>query len=285
MRKDPVNSFTHPIFYRAFHSGSGGFTPEGHLRARLYPPPHQPNSAMLKKHVENHRLKYQKVDTPLISITSDALRAFHVAARYANEGKVDVTVVVIDGRKLQGGTFEPCNELRLRLGLSKENLYSTETLVWGQIPHQAILFRWRWCELQESGLLDLFPRLGEERHLKDARIAIQAGVQAGVQVENEPLWYAKPVEVLVTGLHLHPSSLVTKQISLVMAGWLGGFAEIKFHNMFLERKYSVGIDAELHKKAIMKEKERDFKDWWMERELSAINNFIQERPEPRLSFF
>jgi hypothetical protein len=275
MRKHPVNSFTHPIFYRAFHSGSGFQTPEGDLRARIYPSPRQPSSAMLGEHVENHGWKDRKVKTPFISITPDALRAFNVAACYADKGEVDVTVVVIDGWKLRDGTFEPCNELRLRLGLGENNLFGTETLVWGEIPHRAILFRWRWCDLEGSRLFDLFPLTRWNLPLGDLRRYLREGIQ--------PRWFIQLVTVLVTGLRLSPSSLVTKQISVVMATWREGRAEVKFHNE-MENEFSSVIDAELHKKAIVKEKEHEFKDWWMGRERSNIRNFQQERPEPRLSF-
>jgi hypothetical protein len=307
MRKDPLNSFTHPIFYRAFHSESGGGSSEGDLRARMDPLPDQPSSAVLKMHVDNHGWKGQKVKTPFISITLDALRAFNVAACYADERKEGVTVVVIDGWKLRDGTFEPCNELRSRLGLSKNNLFRTETLVWAEIPQQAILFRWSWRELQQSGLFNLFPRLSGKLNLKDLRNALQA--------EIEPLSYIQLAKVLVTGLRLPPSSLVTKQISLVMAGWRAGYAEIKYHNS-LERYCSSAIDAidaELHKKAIMTGEKGmeharnelhgthgaiwestlrsyfmpEFKDWWMGREESDLGDwemFGYQRPEPRLSF-
>jgi hypothetical protein len=36
MKQAPVNTFSHPIFYRAFYLGSGNETHEGELRARVY---------------------------------------------------------------------------------------------------------------------------------------------------------------------------------------------------------------------------------------------------------
>src|SRR5436190_14511632 len=114
MRKDPLNPFIHPIFYRAFHSGSGNATPEGDLRARVYPPPLSLSTAELKDHVRNHGWKSHTVPTPLISVTQDALRAFKVAADYVHAGKVGVTVVVIDSWRLRDDSFVSCNKLRCR---------------------------------------------------------------------------------------------------------------------------------------------------------------------------
>src|SRR5579859_4183236 len=121
MREKLLNTFTHPIFYRAFHSGSGNETPDGDLRARMYPPPRSLSTEGLKEHVNNHGWKSQTIPTPLISVTKDMLRAFKVAADYVHAGEVGVAIVAIDSWKLQDGSFVACNKLRSRLKLKPNN--------------------------------------------------------------------------------------------------------------------------------------------------------------------
>ena len=290
MREQPLNTFTHPIFYRAFHSGLGNETSDGDLRARVYPPPPQLSTAELKKHVDNHGWISQTVPTPLISVTNDTLFAFKVAEDYVNAGKDGVTIVMIDGWRLRDGSFISCKKLSSRLKLEPNNLFATETLVWAEIPHQAILFRWTWSELQGSGLFDLFPFLPQRsRNLQTLRDNIRS--------ENESFSYPQLVDVLVTALQLPPTSLVTKQVCLVMAGWREGYAEVKYHNS-LEQLCSSALefmDSQLHKRAIeigeiemkrLRSEEPDptsesmvrlyltpdFKEWWMEREESDLGD-------------
>jgi hypothetical protein len=122
------------------------------------------------------------------------------------DGCEEVEILMIDGWKLGAGNYCWANSLRGCCGLLKYDIYQTEILVWGTVPKEAIVGRWRWSDLADSGMFRVFPVLNfisADRKLADLRSDLQR------DAEN-----VEPAELtlILDLLGLDPSSIYLRQV-------------------------------------------------------------------------
>jgi hypothetical protein len=108
------------------------------------------------------------------------LRALNLAGKKVADGCEDVEILMIDGWKLGAGNYCWANSLRGCCGLQQPDIYQTEILVWGIVPNEAIVPRWRWTDLTGSGMFRVFPALNfiaADRKLADLRSDLNRNVE------------------------------------------------------------------------------------------------------------
>lgn len=181
----------------------------------MFPPPEAFKSKEdAKSRVENHLDKDSKKAGPFISLTSDLLRALNIAWGFACKKETGIKIFVIDTWKLRNGSFASCNELCESVGVEENMKYNNETIVWGSVPADAIVHEWSWERLQLSGLFKLFPALVEGNEYRSAKT-----LRGRIRLTSNTFSLGKMVDVLVGGLKMSPSTVLTQQISLMMLGW------------------------------------------------------------------
>lgn len=228
LSQQPASVFTRPLCYRVVHASSP-VQDSGCLRSRLYPPPalEELNIGRLTEFVKSHAYLTNRLQTPFISVTPDLIRAFQIAF-YMYQDKADVTILVIDPGLLNEGSSLPCNEIRSKCGIGRKDIYNTEVLVWGEIPAESIVCRWRREDIIQSGLLDACPSL-DQLH---PTMTLDGRLHSTMKLDelrrhiaaNFDKFTAVTVANALVSLGMDPSSVYTKQIFLFLLGQAAGYA-------------------------------------------------------------
>ncbi|KAK2751737.1 hypothetical protein FQN55_009178 [Onygenales sp. PD_40] len=163
-----------------------------------------------------------QVPTPFKSVTTDPLRAFNYALRLQDEEKDGIEIVIIDAWFLSPYNVIPCNTLRRLVGEEENNLFNTELLVYRSIPGDTIIARIQWPTICNS-LGKILPPISDSSRLQngmhslgDLRLSLQ-----GLELEISNL-----IKILLDDFHLFQSSLVTKQIAMMILGWTQGYSRV-----------------------------------------------------------
>jgi hypothetical protein len=134
------------------------------------------------------------------------LRALNLAGKKVADGCEDIEILMIDGWKLGAGNYCWANSLRGCCGLQQPDIYQTEILVWGTVPNEAIVPRWRWTDLTGSGMFRVFPALNfivVDRKLADLRSDLKRNAE---NVEPAELTF------ILDQLGLDPSSIYLRHV-------------------------------------------------------------------------
>jgi hypothetical protein len=142
--------------------------------------------------------------------------------------------------------------LQSHVGLTKENLFNTEVIVWGEIPAAALVCDWSWELLEDSGLFELFPGL-----LMDGEPGKSRGLQFlrnNLASPADTFSFSELAHFLINGLDMPLSTFFTYQMGLIMIGWAKGYSKSERYcslQRTLEREFSGGLAVlrrELYKK-------------------------------------
>ncbi|OTA54454.1 hypothetical protein K449DRAFT_338578 [Hypoxylon sp. EC38] len=230
-KQNPTNIFQNPIFYRVIHSGCPAES-DGSVRPRLHIPEFETlTKAEKQSHIENHLDCYNGEVTPFISLTDNLLWALHRALCTFKSEK-DVAILLIDPLMLRPGSYEKLNVLRSKCGLPEDSQYSSEILVWGEIPKDSTICRWPKPRIITSGLFQVFPSLGTMMRVSYLRFV---GLQELEAQLNKDFKNKRPVSAELARalrfLDMKPSSSHMKQVFMFILGKAAGIeVEQSFDN-------------------------------------------------------
>lgn len=213
----PTIAFDRPIFYRVIDEESPTPASDGALLPRLQPAPQKISRQRMPQYLHHQADRFSRKPTPFISTTIGLLRAFNLAESRVCEGKQGVTILLIDPWKVGGGHYTEAIALHTTLWLIRDVKYETEVLVWGRVPSEAILARWTWKSLDESGIFKALPSLDKVsrcRGVQDLRSKLQA--------DRGQVSVSKVLRALHR-LNMNPSSFHTKQVFEFLLGQASGY--------------------------------------------------------------
>ena len=103
------------------------------------------------------------------------------------------------------------------MGLSTNNLFNTECLVWCCIPNYAIIACWKWGQIHNT-LDELFPPLVKECFtICDGMHYRPLHELCNSLATLPPIKVREYIRVLIDKFNLARAALVTKQLVLIMA--------------------------------------------------------------------
>jgi hypothetical protein len=185
----------------------------------LYPPPTFETLKILelRTYIERHAILSNYNPTPFLSLTTDLLRALHIAL-YTYRDKADVAILLICPWMLTAGSYITSNNLRSKCRLGPKAIYNTEILVWGEVPAKSVICRWPRSEIYCSGLLDVFPSLGKLKpgmRLDDLRCRLRG---------DFPSFSSTKIASALVYLGMEPSHFQIKQVSNFLLGQAVGYS-------------------------------------------------------------
>lgn len=119
------------------------------------------------------------------------------------------------------------SKLREVLGLRESRLFNTEYFVWQRVPCTAIIKSWSWDKLR-STLGSISPALGDPISLSPSQKRSLAELRNLLRSEDPNI--ETLVIHLIDNLKLLPQILTTKQVAMMILGWLRGKSDSRLYD-------------------------------------------------------